>query len=113
MNSCNTLFYQQVCLNEGYYRQSQTTTKPYTKERIRVVPNPASTLAKVILEGYSSGMCYLSVTDVMGKEQEREQFECDKQSHTINLSSLNPGIYIVAVRVNLETAQFTKLIVVR
>lgn len=104
---------QPVCLSEGYYRQSQTTTKPSTKERIRVVPNPASTLAEVILEGYSSGMCYLSISDMMGKEQMRERFECEKQSHTVNLSSLNPGIYIVAVRVNLETTQFTKLIVVR
>lgn len=113
MNSCNTFFYLPVCLSEGYYRQSQTTTKPYTKERIRVVPNPASTMAEVILEGYSSGMCYLLVSDMMGKEQMREQFECEKQSHTVNLSSLNPGIYIVAVRINLETTQFTKLIVVR
>ncbi len=75
---------------------------------IVVYPNPVSNILTIEMLTYSSEKKYISIYDILGKQVLSESFS--SQKHTVNVSELVKGIYVVELRIgkNLVRKKFVK-----
>ncbi|MEO8146833.1 MAG: T9SS type A sorting domain-containing protein [Bacteroidia bacterium] len=71
-------------------------------DNVRLYPNPTRDNLNIAFTSDIETMCSIKVTDVAGKLLTVQQFNSTtgEQTHTINVSSLSPGIYFVELEKN-------------
>jgi hypothetical protein len=74
-------------------------------------PNPASDFVTITLKDSTNSLSILTVYDVMGKMILQKKTIGTITSYTIDLSSVNPGIYFIEVQTENNTKVVKKLLV--
>jgi hypothetical protein len=73
---------------------------------MKLLPNPATTETKVVIESAGTGTCHLNIYDITGKEKMSKVIEISEsvQGTEIDLTTLPKGIYLVKVKNNSKTS---------
>jgi hypothetical protein len=75
----------------------------------KVYPNPATT--EVNIETEKQGDYLLTMTNLLGRIIEQRSFTSHMPSHTMTISGVEPGLYIISLHTEKGAAAFQKVIV--
>jgi hypothetical protein len=94
-----------------------TTTPPYTNVqaivndvRVKIYPNPASSLINVVFDQPLIGQSRMLFTDALGKVVVAHDIEGGSKEYTEDIAVLSPGVYVLNIQ-NGENTQYKAVIV--
>jgi hypothetical protein len=99
-----------VCLQAGIYREYFSDT---IIPKFLVIPNPAQDLIEIILVNELQGLCSYKIINAYGQTIRQEKIDCSLKAHSVDISDLLQGVYIIKLEFNSQTIDNQKLIIVR
>ena len=102
-----------TCLQQGFYKQSQTNVDSNIVSDFLIVPNPASNEIEVRLLNPHQGICEIEIRNVVGEKVVEQTIDCKKSSQSILLNYLQQGVYFVRVTNSNNIQLQHKLIIIK
>ncbi|MCW5931895.1 MAG: T9SS type A sorting domain-containing protein [Bacteroidetes bacterium] len=103
-----------ICLQSGIYRFSKNDSLNIKDENsITVKPNPANDKVEIKLIGKFEGVCKTEFINAFGQTSLVEEMNCSETLKSINVSSLQQGIYIIKVYINNQISLINKVAIIR
>jgi hypothetical protein len=100
--------------NDGHWEYSKTVSVTFalTAPVVQLMPNPARTKTKLLLQLVRAEKCTITLTDLAGRTVYTEQLgEVISRTVDMDLSKFNTGMYLLTVRTPEKTIYQTKLII--
>ncbi|OQB59508.1 MAG: hypothetical protein BWX95_02598 [Bacteroidetes bacterium ADurb.Bin141] len=103
-----------ICLQSGIYRFSKHDSLNIKDgNSITVKPNPANDKVEIKLIGKFEGLCKTEFINAFGQTSLVEEMNCSETLKSINVSSLQQGIYIIKVYINNQISLINKVAIIR
>ncbi len=102
-----------ICLQNGIFRNIDSLNSLNSlNSGITIIPNPADNQIAIHVNGELTGICQISIVNMLGEQTIAEQIVCNVKNKRIDVSVLKPGIYTVKIY-NNEIIKTTKLVINR
>ncbi|MBL7925751.1 MAG: T9SS type A sorting domain-containing protein [Bacteroidia bacterium] len=102
-----------TCLAAGIFRESLNNVQTSDSIIIRVVPNPTSENADLIIDNSFNGICRLKIIDAIGNVVFEKQLDCSVKKHKLDLHQFVSGIYFIQVDLEGKTKSVSKFAIIR
>ncbi len=105
---------ENVCLQSGIYRMANVDSEKINNSNsIIIKPNPANDKVEVNLIGKFEGVCKVEFINAFGQISLMEEMNCSETLKSINVSSLQQGIYTIKVYINNQISLINKVAIIR
>ncbi|MFN8152678.1 MAG: T9SS type A sorting domain-containing protein [Bacteroidia bacterium] len=102
-----------VCLNQGYYREMNSSGLPTTEGQLVVVPNPTSGKVTLNIEGVNCKINIVRIIDTFGKLVRQIKLSNPTLTYELQLIDNPSGLYNIEAICDSGVVYHSKLLVVK